>query len=290
MIIVGVDQSEAAKAASRWGAEEARIRNDELTLIHVWQPLDFVFPASALSVPPIDYHDDLEQNAQQVMEAALLELGDAAAGLDVRTRVIEGSVAGSLLEAAEGAELLVVGSHGRGAVLGALLGSVSQQCAHHTPCPLAIVRSDGQKETPAAGNVVVGVDASENSEAALHWALGEAERRSAHVLALHAWSFPAAANIGYLPTESVEMIRDAATTAVDDIVRRASGRYPGVKCEQVVTNGPAAQVLVEAAHGASLLVVGTRGRGGFTSLLLGSTSQQCAHHAPCPIVIVPSTR
>ena len=148
-IVVGVDGSEEARAATRWAAEEARLRNDALIVVHVWQPLDFVFPASALSVPQIDVRGDLEQDARRVVETALLELGDARAGIDVSARVLEGSVAGSLLDAAEGAELLVVGSRGRGAVRGLLLGSVSQQCALHMPCPLVIVRRERGRDNSA---------------------------------------------------------------------------------------------------------------------------------------------
>ena len=287
-IVVGVDGSKEAGLALRWAAHEARLLAAELTVVHIWQPLDFAVPAGPLSVPAISFGSDLEKDAAQVLENALAETADDVEGIDVDTRLLDGSVAGSLVEVARGAELLVVGSRGRGGVRGLLLGSVSQQCAHHTTCPLVVVREPAVTSGDERQTIVVGVDGSPGSEAALYWALAEAERRGVDVLALHAWSFPATASIGYMPSASVDAIKKAATTTLDDVVRRASARYRSVTCEQVVANGPAARALVEAAQGAALLVVGTRGHGGFAGLLLGSVGQQCAHHAPCPIVIVPS--
>jgi nucleotide-binding universal stress UspA family protein len=290
-IVVGVDGSEEARVALRWALHEARLRGAELMVAHVWQPLDLVVPAGTLSDPALNFQSDLDTGASRVLDAAMVELGDDIEGIDVRTQLLDdGSVAGRLVDLATGAELLVVGSRGWGSVRGRLLGSVSQQCAHHTRCPLVVVRHGTGASGHAANTIVVGVDGSPNSEAALHWALAEAERRGADVLALHAWSFPPTASIGYVPPTPLGAIRQAATACLEEVVRRASGRYPSVRCEQVVAEGAAGHVLVEAAQGASLLVVGTRGRGGFAGLLLGSVSQQCAHHAPCPIVIVPSGR
>jgi nucleotide-binding universal stress UspA family protein len=290
-IVVGVDGSEEARVALRWALHEARFRGAELMVAHVWQPLDLVVPPGTLSDPALDFQSDLETGASRVLDAAMVELGDDIEGIDVRTQLLDdGSVAGRLVDAATGAELLVVGSRGWGGVRGRLLGSVSQQCAHHTRCPLVILRRGAAAHGDSRNTIVVGVDGSPNSEAALHWALAEAERRGADVLALHAWSIPPTASIGYVPPTPFGAIRQAATACLEEVVRRASGPHPGVRCEQVVAEGAAGQALVDAAQGASLLVVGTRGRGGFAGLLLGSVSQQCAHHAPCPIVIVPSGR
>lgn len=287
-IVVGVDGSVEAGLALRWAAREARLLGADLTVVHVWQPLDFAVPAGPLSVPQISFGDELEDDASQMLEAALAGANDDLEGIKVGTQLLDGSVAGRLVELARSAELLVVGSRGRGAVRGLLLGSVSQQCAHHTPCPLVVVRKPAVTAGDERRTIVVGVDGSPGSEAALHWALAEAKRRSVDVVALDAWSLPPTASMAYVPSASGDAIKDAATAALDDVVRRASGRYRGVTCEQVVVNGPPAVTLVEAAQQAAILVVGTRGRGGFAGLLLGSVSQHCAHHAPCPIVIVPS--
>ena len=134
--------------------------------------------------------------------------------------------------------------------------------------------------------IIVGVDGSESAVEALRWAVDEARRRNATVEAVYAWHQPFVGGYAYMGEvnlghfeEEARQILDAAVDAVD-----ASGIPP---VERTLTPGGAAGVLVEAAKGASLLVVGSRGRGGFSGLLLGSVSQQAAHHSPCPIVIVP---
>jgi nucleotide-binding universal stress UspA family protein len=135
--------------------------------------------------------------------------------------------------------------------------------------------------------IVVGVDGSKTAQAALRWAVDEARRRNATVEAVYAWHQPFAVgyaemaeldNAGHFEKEA-QVALDEAVDAVD-----ASGIAP---IERKLVTGGAAAALVEAAEGASLLVVGSRGRGGFRGLLLGSVSQQAAHHAPCPIVIIP---
>lgn len=132
--------------------------------------------------------------------------------------------------------------------------------------------------------IVVGVDGSSEAHAALQWAIDEARRRNTLVEAIHVWHVPlfvghpytSQFDVGRLSAEA-EMLLDAAIDAVETT---------GVTVERRVMTGGSAHVLVEEAKGASMLVVGSRGRGGFSGLLLGSVSQQAAHHAPCPIVIV----
>jgi nucleotide-binding universal stress UspA family protein len=133
--------------------------------------------------------------------------------------------------------------------------------------------------------IVVGVDGSKGADAALAWAAGEARLRHAHLDVVHAFTYPF---VGGMPlTQEIDSQLIAGAHAVlDETVARAD--LEGIDREARLERGPAALLLVEIAKGADLLVVGSRGRGGFTGLLLGSVSQQCAHHAPCPIVVVPS--
>lgn len=134
--------------------------------------------------------------------------------------------------------------------------------------------------------IVVGVDGSQSAREALRWAIDEARRRNATVEAVYAWHQPFMA--GYMMEgeldlgryeEDAQKLLDSAVDAMKD-----SG---DVAIERKLVAGSAAGALVDEAKGAALLVVGSRGRGGFTGLLLGSVSQQTAHHAPCPVVIVP---
>jgi nucleotide-binding universal stress UspA family protein len=143
---------------------------------------------------------------------------------------------------------------------------------------------------------VVGVDGSETATAALRWAVDEASLRDATLVAVLAWTFvpPAAiADPGVIPVAATTMIDDldaertGATRALDAALDGVS--TGGVQVERIVSEGSPGDVLVEAAAGADLVVVGSRGRGGIKSALLGSVSSHVAHHAPCPVVIVRAT-
>jgi nucleotide-binding universal stress UspA family protein len=140
--------------------------------------------------------------------------------------------------------------------------------------------------------IVVGVDGSESSKEALRWALAEARMRGSRVLAVHAWSLPAVAAYAYMPSEAfdLELLRTSAEERLEAIVAETRDAGAGVEVEQLAVNGLPSKILVEAAEDAEMLVVGSRGHGGFTGLLLGSVSQQCAHHAQCPVVIVRGPR
>jgi nucleotide-binding universal stress UspA family protein len=141
------------------------------------------------------------------------------------------------------------------------------------------------------GKIVVGVDGSAGAQAALRFALEEARLRGATLRTVFVWSLPMVTEVpaGLVPAlledfrEEAEKALDAALAEVDEVQDPARR----VEIEKVVVEGPPARCLVEAAEDADLLVLGSRGRGGFTGLLLGSVSQQCVHHAPCPVVIVP---
>jgi nucleotide-binding universal stress UspA family protein len=141
------------------------------------------------------------------------------------------------------------------------------------------------------GVIVVGVDHSAGAEEALRFAFEEAQLRQATLRTVHAWQFGyigAPSLEGAVPVLGAELSehRSAAGAVLDAMVREAIPDAGDVEIERRVVEGAAAAVLVEESHGADLLVVGSRGHGGFAQLLLGSVSQQCAHHAECPVVIV----
>jgi nucleotide-binding universal stress UspA family protein len=154
----------------------------------------------------------------------------------------------------------------------------------------------------AIGTIVVGVDGSPGGDAALRWALAEARLRGSRLRVVHAYAEPPALlteggyGVGGVPAPSVpvadvEPLRQAAEEQarglIDQALRRVDGQGDRVEIEVTPAQGPPARTLIESAQGADLLVVGSRGRGGFLGLLLGSVSQQCAQHPPCPVVILP---
>jgi nucleotide-binding universal stress UspA family protein len=135
--------------------------------------------------------------------------------------------------------------------------------------------------------IVVGIDGSESSREALGWALEEARLRGSTLKAVYAWLPPQIGGRGYVPPELLEpeVLRQVAQERLDGFVAEV-GQSSDVEIESVTVEGAAAKVLVGAAEKAELLVVGSRGHGGFAGLLLGSVSQQCAQHALCPVVVV----
>jgi nucleotide-binding universal stress UspA family protein len=140
------------------------------------------------------------------------------------------------------------------------------------------------------GRIVVGVDGSENASVALRWALQESALRGDTLEVVAAWHYPYASDVGYgfAPAVDPTALENAAAEGLEQALRDACpDKDIRSRVERVVVQGSAANNLIEAAKGADLLVVGTRGRGGFRGLLLGSVSTQCVHHAPCPVAVIP---
>ena len=138
--------------------------------------------------------------------------------------------------------------------------------------------------------IVVGVDGSDSAHEALGWALTEARLRGAELEVVHAWQYPTVYTGGasFEPTYDVGDLEVAAKAALDAIMSKVDASGLAAPVKETCVSGTAAGVLIHAAKAADLLVVGSRGRGGFAGLLLGSVSQQVVHHAPCPVVIIPN--
>jgi nucleotide-binding universal stress UspA family protein len=145
------------------------------------------------------------------------------------------------------------------------------------------------ESSTAAGRIVVGVDGSDCSKAALRWAMTQARLTGASIEAIHAWHAPGTSGAGYGWATAAtvgDSVNAEAAKVLDETIAEVSARldHPVAVLARAMP-GPPTQVLLHAADGASLLVVGSRGRNGFTGMLLGSVSQQCAEHAPCPVVV-----
>jgi len=138
-IVVGVDGSEGSKRALEWGAAEARLRHDRLKLVYAWRPPADLYGGPAWAGVDGETISELRLFAEQQLRRASAEFSASLEGLDVERLVIEDAAAGALIASAADAHLLVVGTRGHGGFTGLLLGSVSQQCAHHSPCPIAII-------------------------------------------------------------------------------------------------------------------------------------------------------
>lgn len=275
IIVVGVDGSKESLAALRWASDLAAGRDATVRAVLVWSLLD-QHPQPGERFDP--GYDDAAALAD-LDQAVTAELGDAAAAVE-RHVTCDLPVDG-LLTAGLDADLLVVGARGRGGFKGLLLGSVSRKVLERATVPVAVVRGPAPG---AGGRVLVGVDGSASSMAALRWAAHEAGRRGATLAVLHAWSVPwpvdlqAHAMVLATMEEQAKKTLAAAVAAVPD----------DVKVEGILLEGGAAASLLEASRsGTELLVVASRGRSGPLASLLGSVSHHLASHAPVPLVVLP---
>ena len=209
---------------------------------------------------------------------------DAVGGSDltVQTEVRHGGVATELVDASGNAAMTVVGSRGLGAIGGSILGSVSRALLHYGHGPVAVIRPNGAPVDPMSP-VLLGIDGSPASEAAAGLAFDEASRRGVGLVALHAWS-----DVGVFPALGEDW-REYEQEGHEILAERLAGwqeRYPEVAVtRRIVCDRPARWLLDEAAK-AQLVVLGSRGRGGFSRLLLGSVSTAVAEASTTPVVVV----
>ena len=273
-IVVGVDGSTGASQALEWAVDEAALDGARLTAVMAWsRPV--IYGAYAEVAVPFD--ENIREAAAASLHNAVAKVAD---GADIDQRIAEGPAAAVLAQAAQDADLLVVGSRGSGGFASLLLGSVALACAHHSSVPVAVVR--GQRTEHK--RVIVGFDGSENAAAALRWAHAEAQRRQSALRVVSAWTYLAQPGSGDFNPRFTQ-------TDADGAAWQAAKRVLGdttVDFDVVAPNDLAAPALLSACGEGDLVVVGSRGLGGFRSLLLGSVSHQVLTHAPIPVVVVPS--
>jgi nucleotide-binding universal stress UspA family protein len=288
-IVAGVDGSGAATLAVRWAALEAAQRNIGLHLAHAFDPMAGGSYGAGLPVPSTVF-DELEHVGERMLGAAAEAAHQVSAGLVVTTQMVMESPVPLLVELSRTARMIVLGSSGRGGFTGMLAGSTAVSVAPHAGCPVVVVRGrEGDNGLPTDGPVVVGVDRSPASERALAVAFDEASWRNAPLVAVHSWrdsDYVTASPIDDALTEwaSAEVEQQRL---VAECLAGWQEKFPDVNVKRVVVKDrPRHQLLLWTAR-AQLIVVGSRGRGGFRGLLLGSTSQAPIHHAQCSVLIVP---
>ncbi|SFR03159.1 Nucleotide-binding universal stress protein, UspA family [Lentzea waywayandensis] len=285
-VVVGLDGSKSATHAVRWAAEEAARRKTGLVITHSC----VLVPARTLDViaPAESYSDGVLEEGRQWLAEAADAAGKAAPGIDVKIELAAGDAAEQLVGRSASAGLLVLGSHGRGGFAGLLAGSTAVAVTTHAHCPVVVVRNTGADPSPDAP-VVVGLDGSPASDAALDFALDAAALRSVALHAVRTW-WDITAETAWqrgLTATNLASIEAAEHRLLAEQVAGPSAARPDVPVRQFLTRDRPAHTLVEQSAHARLIVVGTRGRGGFRGLLLGSTSQALIRHAHCPVSVVP---
>ncbi|WP_341951991.1 universal stress protein [Salinibacterium sp. TMP30] len=296
LIVVGVDGSNSSLAAFEFAKEYAHGLHGRLRAVSAW-----TYP---ITYNPLPVSWSPEEEAESQLRQASKDVFGDTLPTWYESAVREGSAANNLLDESREADVLIVGSRGHGGFTGLLLGSVSSQCAAHSRCPVIVIHSadnnptgsDEAGQTPLLESardrpLVVGHDGSANADDALEWALNTAARLGASVEVVRTWNLDRippqfTEEHGYVPSF------DEVTARVHrDLVaetRSLIDKYPTVEVTlRAALSQPAAELISSSKH-ALMVVVGSRGRGGFAGLILGSVSSECVARAHRPVVVVPS--
>jgi nucleotide-binding universal stress UspA family protein len=288
-VIVGVDGSASGAAAIEYGAWEARHRHAALLLVHGL--LDRMPYPSYGWVPHVPIENVVRAEARTMVEQAEHRTRSTHPGLTVRSTLVAGGGASTLVELSRTAQLVVVGARGAGGFAELRLGSVSAQVTMHAHAPVVVVRED--PATSAGRPVVVGIDGSPAADEALAFAYEEAVARGVAVRPVYAWWTLPLRNLG--PTNPLtyepQVAQDEANRMLAEVLAGWRQKYPDVVVEErAVHDLNPAWALIESSRDAGLLVVGSRGRGGFASLLLGSVGQSVVAHASCSVAVIHEPR
>lgn len=274
-VVVGADGSAAAVCAVRWAAARAARDGAPLRIVHACEP-----PAHEKPVL-----EALRTRGSQWLSEARAAVAGVTSAVRVETALLTGRTVPALLRESAGAAVVALGNRGRNALTGLLAGSTAQAVVGRAACPVVLVR--GRTEE-AEGPVVVGVDGTESSAAAVGFAFAEAAAARAPLVALHAWSesvFELALAGDRAPID-LARYRETAAEALAERLAAWQEKYPEVLVEPELVHDRPGPALRGHTGTARLVVVGRRGRGGFPGLLIGSTSHHLVHHAACPVAVV----
>ncbi|GAA2899033.1 universal stress protein [Streptosporangium fragile] len=280
MIVVGVDGSQAGLAAVSWAVREAGLRGTALRVVHAMPAWPLETPEDARYAYVARW---MREGAESMLADALERARREGPRVDVETRLLPGDPRDTLIGAAREAELLVVGSHGTGGFRGMLVGSVALGVSGHAACPVAVIRD---LPVRPGGEVVVGVDGSPAGAAAVGFAFAEASLRGTGLRAIHTWDGPVMGGEPF-PEQAAREKAETERRLLAEALAGWGERHPDVKVTEQVERGHPVQVLKDASAQAELLVVGSRGRGELSGLILGSVSHSLLHHAACPLVVAP---
>lgn len=279
-IVVGIDGSEASDLAIVWAALTAAEREFTLRIVTAVDA-----PAHLDEVQLVEFGAVARSRLAAAETLARHALDGTA--LDIVTDAREGKVVDVLLSESEaGVVVVVVGARGLGESDSGLLGSAAVALSAHASSPIAVVRGrsiDGLP--PVLGPVVVGVDGSAINQSAIAVAFDEASHRRAPLVAVHVWSDVSLAQISAVPLGWDDIAASEEAVLAESLAGWQE-KYPDVEVRRVVAQDRPVRVLAQLSEQASLIVVGSRGRGGFSGMLLGSTSYALIHTSDCPVLVV----
>jgi nucleotide-binding universal stress UspA family protein len=292
VVVVGVDGSGSDGAALLWAADTARLHGARLRIVHAVEALSMGAMAVEMGTPTPEMTGALAAVgvAPGVAATAAEQVRQRHPDLQVEVLEALGGASALMLAQQDDALMLVVGRGRKTALDQILMGTTSLATVTHARCPVAVVDPEVGNDDAPRGRVVVALDGGRDSERAAETAFAEAELRGATLVGLNVWHIEVVN--GYVVTEpsSPEWreIEERQTRRVEAALAQAHERHPSVPTEVAVLHGPSARVIAQQSTEADLLVMGTRGKGGFVGKLLGSTSQKVLQVARCPVVVVRS--
>lgn len=286
-ILVGVDGSREALQAAEWAAARAKLNNAQLQIVCAYALPSYTAASMESGFAVID-NDVIRASAQTVVDETLTHL--AKLGYQAEGRVEPGDPTAVLVQLSQQADLIVVGTRGTGGFADRLLGATSSALPAYSRCPVVVVPGRGadQQFTPVK-KIVIGVDGSRRSRKSLRRAIEEAALWGAQLTAVDA--VPMASSAGVLAWLPATVDRESILRDVRDELKaicKAESAGSGVEIHAHALDGNPAALLTEFSTAVELVVVGTRGRGGFAGVLMGSTSQSVLAHSTCPVLVVPT--
>ncbi|MFC4944958.1 universal stress protein [Pseudonocardia sp. GCM10023141] len=281
-VVVGVDGSQESMQAVRWAGVEAARLCVPLRLVRVFGWTDEV--VAGHQGLGDHYREILLRQARAGLEAAAELATQRHPGLTVEPDLVLGHPIGVLVDESRHARLLVVGDRGLSRIGSLVAGSVAVAMAAHASCPVVVVRG---AESPALATmpVVVGVDGTPASEAAIPFAFAAASARGVPLIAVHAWS-GVIADVEYAAIVDWDAMAEEHEELLAERLAGWSEKYPDVHVDRVVSRSGAVRRLLDLSASAQLVVVGSRGHAEFAGIVLGSVSNVLVHRAACPVAVI----
>jgi nucleotide-binding universal stress UspA family protein len=287
-IVVGMDDSPAAAAAVEWAAHEAELRRIPLTLVHAISPnltswRDNPLPPG-LAQWQKEHGRRLLEGAAKIIEKTCQHSGTT----EIHSQVMSSAAVPTMIELSKNAEMIVTGCYGDGRSSSRRLGSVTSGLLRHASCPVAIIHTGAAVAPRGDGMpVVVGIDGSPASESAAAIAFEEASRRRVGLVVVHAWSD---LDVSKWPDLDWPAAQSMSEQMLDDGLVRWQEQYPEVSVRRIIARDQPTHQLITHSADAQLLVVGSRGRGGFDEMLVGSVSEAVALLAKTPVIVTRQSR
>jgi nucleotide-binding universal stress UspA family protein len=287
-VTAGVDGSPESLAAAQWAAREAVLRDVPLHLVHV--------EAWPVAPVPLAYTPSTDVWSENLLRDSADLVRKDRPGLEVVTEHARGRAQDKLTDAANEADLTVLGSRGLGGIVGFLIGSVSLAVVAAATQPVVLVRSESATQTPSAppttehgsGGIVLGLDIYHPCDPLIAFAFGEAARSRETLCVLHSWALPASYRYAALTDPGIDLeLGRHASEGLAELLRPWRPRFPGVQVTEKAVAGVAADELLHAARGAHLVIVGRQRHRPPLGPHLGHVAHAVIHHNAAPVAVVP---